>query len=62
MLPVMEQNPAPKTENVRLNVAVKPKLHKDLRTLSVQLGEPLTQLVPRLLQLGLEVEKQRQSA
>lgn len=57
MLPGMEPNPEPKT--VRLNVSLEPKLHRDLRTLSVQANEPLTQLVPRLLRAAVKAELER---
>lgn len=60
MLRVME--PITETKTVRLNVSLEPKLHKDLRTLSVQTGEPLTQLVPRLLRAAVKSEQERLSA
>jgi hypothetical protein len=45
-------------KRTRLNVAVDDALHRELRLLSVELGKPLTVLVPMLLRLGAEAKRQ----
>ena len=60
MIPVMPE--LPDTQNrgpVRLNVSVDADLHKALRTISLETGEALTQLVPRLLRNAVAEEKKR---
>lgn len=57
LLPMTQ--PTDKPDRTRLNVAVDPELHKDLRRLSAETGEPFTVLVPRLLRQAVKQEKER---
>jgi len=62
MLPVMEENTQPKTGGTRLNVSLDKQLHKDLRKLSLETGDPLTVLVPRLLRAAVKDELARHAS
>jgi hypothetical protein len=59
MLLEMSDSTNKSKELTRLNVKLDAALHKDLRLVSLETGEALTQLVPRLLRGAVKAEKER---